>query len=213
MSNVGSCPFYRVPVNLNIGRGLGHCDLEGSQAICEGDSQCCDKPDAMRKQLLEQKKKISNGARDENHGKDPLRCKVLVVDDEEPMRKLIVALLSEKGHECITANNGAEAVNKVYQNKFDAVITDIAMPEMDGLTLTKTLLSIYPNLPIMVMTGYASEYSPESVITAGARDFVEKPFSFDEIILRFNKMMYDHQVLLRMQEKLKEGFLGSQRTS
>ena len=204
MTKVGGCPFYRDPVSRNIGRGLGHCDLEGGQTICEGDIQCCDKPDALKRQLLERKKMISHHGGKEKQGENPLHCRILVVDDEEQMRTLIVALLSRQGHECITARNGVEALNKIYQNKCDAVITDIAMPEMDGIALTKALLSLYPNLPVMVMTGYTNEYSPESVITAGARDFIEKPFSYDELILRFNKMMHDHGILLRMHGKLKE---------
>lgn len=213
MSNLGKCPFYRDPVSLNSGIGLGHCDLEGNQAICEGDFQCCDKPDTLQEQLLERKKMISDDEGEENQRKNPLNCRILVVDDEEQMREFIVGLLSTYGHECVTASNGDEALIKIYQNKCDAVITDIAMPEMDGITLTKTLLSLYPNLPIMVMTGYTTEYSPESVITAGARDFIEKPFSIDELILRFNKMMHDHGILLRMQEKLNEMFLDSKVTS
>ena len=65
--------------------------------------------------------------------------KALQVDDEQPMRKLIVSLLSRKGHQCITANNGIEALDKISENKFNAIITDFVMPEMDGIALTKEL--------------------------------------------------------------------------
>ena len=119
--------------------------------------------------------------------------KILVVDDEEPMRKLIVSLLSPKGHQCVTANNGREALDKFMETKFDALITDIVMPEMDGITLTEELSKHYQNLPVMVMTGYTEEYSAETAIASGAREFINKPFSISEFLIRFDKMMRDHK--------------------
>jgi diguanylate cyclase (GGDEF)-like protein len=119
--------------------------------------------------------------------------KILVVDDEEQMRKLIVSLLSPKGHQCVTANNGREALDKFMETKFDALITDIVMPEMDGITLTEELSKHYQNLPVMVMTGYTEEYSAETAIASGAREFINKPFSISEFLIRFDKMMRDHK--------------------
>ena len=119
--------------------------------------------------------------------------KILVVDDEEPTRKLIVSLLSPKGHQCVTANNGREALDKMMETKFDALITDIVMPEVDGITLTKELSKHYQNLPVMVMTGYTEDYSAETAIASGAREFINKPFSISEFIIRFDKMMCDHK--------------------
>jgi diguanylate cyclase (GGDEF)-like protein len=119
--------------------------------------------------------------------------KILVVDDEEPMRKLIVSLLSTKGHQCVTASNGLEALDKIMEAKYDALITDIVMPEMDGLALTKELSKHYQSLPVMIMTGHADEYSAETAIASGAREFISKPFSISEFIIRFDKMMCDHK--------------------
>jgi diguanylate cyclase (GGDEF)-like protein len=119
--------------------------------------------------------------------------KILIVDDEEPTRKLIVSLLSPKGHQCVTANNGREALDKMMETKFDALITDIVMPEVDGITLTKELSKYYQNLPVMVITGYTEEYSAESAIASGAREFIYKPFAISEFLIRFDKMMRDHK--------------------
>ncbi len=119
--------------------------------------------------------------------------RVLVVDDEEPIRKLITNILSLRGHQYVTANDGHEALEKMMERKFDAVITDIAMPQMDGLALTKEISTRDQNLPIMVMTGYAEEYPPETAITSGAREFIRKPFSVSEFIIRFDQMMRDHE--------------------
>ena len=213
MSIFKKCPFYRDSETLAVGRGLGHCDLCG-QAICEGDIQFCENPEELSKELLKQKE---NEVRKDKGVEDPQKklshYKVLVVDDNEPLRKTVVAFLSRQGHQCETAGNGIEALNTIHESKFDAVITDIIMPEMDGITLTKELLSLHPDLPIMIMTGHSKEYPTESAISAGARDFIEKPFSYDGFILRFNKMMNDHEISLKIEAKQKEMLFHMQRES
>jgi len=104
-------------------------------------------------------------------------------------------------------------LDKIGHEKFDAVITDIVMPGMDGIALTKKLLGLYPILPIMIVTGYSKDYPAESALAAGARDFIGKPFRYDELILRFNKMMSDHEILLRIDAKQKEMLFHIQRES
>jgi len=212
MSILKKCPFYRDSKNLAIGRGLGHCDLFGL-GICEGDIRFCEKPDLLRKRLSEQQRNEVCKNEREQRQKNPSKYKILVVDDQESVRTLIAILLSQQGHQCITANNGVEALNKMIQNGCDAVITDIVMPEKDGITLTKELLSMYPKLPVLVMTGHGKEYSTESALMAGARDFVGKPFSNDEFILRFNKMMRDQEISLEIEAKQRGILFQSQRES
>jgi len=213
MSIFKKCTFYRDSESVNVGIGLGHCDLFG-QAICGGDIQFCQNPEALRKELLEQKQKELQTNKEEGNQKEKLsNYKVLVVEDEEPLRKIVVAFLSRHGHQCITASNGVEALSKIHRDKVDAVITDIAMPQMNGIDLTKELLSLYPKLPIMVMTGYTQEYPAELAIKAGARDFIGKPFSYEEFILRFNKMMTDNEILLQVEVKEREMFFHIPRAS
>ncbi len=122
---------------------------------------------------------------------------ILVVDDQEDVRKLIVTLFTKIGHHCITAGDGFEALKQANENKIDAVITDIAMPGMDGITLVKELLKKERNIPVLVLTGY-DEYSAQDALAAGARDFLKKPFTITEIVLRFQRMMHDHENLLRL---------------
>ena len=119
--------------------------------------------------------------------------KILVVDDEEQMRKLIATLLSQKGHQCLTANNGREALDKIMETRVDALIIDVVMPEMDGITLAEELSKDYKNLPVMIMTGHANENSAETAFTSGAREFIKKPFSISEFLIRLDKMMRDHR--------------------
>ena len=144
---------------------------------------------------------------------ESIHYRVLVVDDEEPIRKLIATMLSQQGHQCITASNGIEALDKIMEAKFDALITDIVMPEMDGIALTKEMVKLYPDLPILIITGHAEEYSAKSAIAAGAREFIKKPFSLLEFIIRFDKMMRDHETLCKMKEKYSKMLFNLQRNS
>lgn len=207
------CPFYRDSETFSMGRGLGHCDLYG-QITCEGEIQFCQNPRELRIELSKQRlNEIVQDKGAEGKDKNPRHYKVLVVDDQEQLRKLVVAFLSRQGHQCETAANGIEALNIMQKDKFDAVIADIVMPKMDGITLTKELLHLYPNLPIMVMTGHSREFPTNSAISVGARDFIEKPFSQEGLILRFNKMMSDHEILMKIKEKQKEILLQMQAES
>jgi len=101
--------------------------------------------------------------------------------------------LAQKGHQCIAVSNGFEALDRIKKNKFDAAVVDIVMPEMDGLALTRELSKNYQTLPVMIMTGHVDEYSPETAIALGAKEFITKPFSIAEFIIRFHKMMHDHR--------------------
>jgi DNA-binding response OmpR family regulator len=95
----------------------------------------------------------------------------------------------------VVAIDGNDALDKANKNKFDAVITDIIMPGMDGITLARELSEQYHNLPIMILTGYDDPYSPATAVAAGAREFIKKPFSVVEFAIRFHKMMRDHEFL------------------
>ncbi len=141
------------------------------------------------------------------------KYKILVVDDEDSIRELIVTLLSDQGHQCLAAGDGADALNNARQIEFDAVITDIVMPELNGIALTRGLLKLYPKLPIMIMTGYSKGYSTELAVTAGAREFIGKPFRNDEFILRFDKMMRDQEISLEIEAKQTDMLLRVQKDS
>ena len=115
--------------------------------------------------------------------------KVLIVDDEEMARNFLVSLLSRYGHTCEVAKDGLEALEKVEKHVFDAMLIDIVIPRIDGITLTKKVIESHPDISVMVMTDYADEHPVRSAIAAGAREFIKKPFSIDEFMIRFDKMM------------------------
>ena len=137
----------------------------------------------------------------ENQRMESSKYTFLVVDDEELMRYLVVSYLSKLGHSCLTAVDGADALDKIKNNKIDAVITDIKLPNMDGMALTGEISRQYPDLPIMVMTAFDEEYSEGTAISVGAREFLKKPFTLDEFAVRLNKLINDAEVLKRLKRE------------
>jgi CheY-like chemotaxis protein len=129
------------------------------------------------------------------------KYRILVVDDEELMRNMVVAFLSKLGHSCLTAIDGVDALEKMKRNKVDAVVTDIKMPNMDGITLIGEVLREYPGIPIMVMTAFEEEYSAGIAVSVGAREFIKKPFSLDEFAIRLHKMINDAEALRRLKSE------------
>jgi hypothetical protein len=94
MSIFKKCTFYRDAQSLVIGTGLGHCDLLG-QAICEGDIKFCENPQKLMKELSEQKRKgLEKNKKEANQGKKSSHYNVLVVDDREALRRMVVIFLS-----------------------------------------------------------------------------------------------------------------------
>jgi len=101
---------------------------------------------------------------------------VLVVDDNEDIRETLALVLSGCGYRCESAKNGVEAMQRVRRARFDAVVTDLEMPEMDGIALTRELRQSFSNLPVMIMTGHSDDDHRETAFRAGAREFLGKPF-------------------------------------
>jgi DNA-binding NtrC family response regulator len=130
---------------------------------------------------------------------------ILVVDDEELIRNLVVTVLSRGGHSGVTAMNGMDALHKMKGNRFDAVITDIKMPEMDGIILTREISKQNAQLPVMVMTAFDEEYSAGTAISCGAREFIIKPFSPDEFIIRLHKMIKESETIKQTKKEEESG--------
>jgi len=127
------------------------------------------------------------------------KYKVLIVDDEPAMRNIVATLLSSDGHLCYIASDGIEALNRAEREYFDAVITDVSMPHMDGIALTRELRKRYPSIAVAVMTGFSNQYAAEDVNAVGAGDFLNKPFAIDEFSARFAEMMHAHETLRQTQ--------------
>lgn len=109
-------------------------------------------------------------------------ARLLIAEDEEPVRKLLARALSVDGHSVETAADGAEALDRLTQDTpFDLLLTDIRMPVMDGIALALAAARDFPGLPIVMMTGYASEKERAQGLDRLVREVVLKPFTLDEI--------------------------------
>ena len=129
---------------------------------------------------------------------EPSKYTILIVEDEELIRRFIVTFLSQLGYSSVSALDGVDALDRMKEHKIDAVITDIKMPKMDGIILTKEISTQYPGIPVMVMTAFDEEYSAGTAIFFGAREFIKKPFSPEEFAIRLSKMLGDSQTMGRM---------------
>jgi two-component system, NtrC family, response regulator AtoC len=102
---------------------------------------------------------------------------LLVVDDEETVRRFLAITLEEEGHIVATAADGVEALALLRERSFHVVLADLTMPRMDGMTLLKTIRRDFPETEVIVLTGYGSVESAVSAMKAGAFEFLEKPLS------------------------------------
>jgi two-component system KDP operon response regulator KdpE len=114
--------------------------------------------------------------------------RVLVADDEPAIRKVVRDALEREGHEVATAIDGREALERFEQGAFDLVITDLAMPHVDGLELVKELRRRSP-LPILVLTVRDEEREKVRLLDEGADDYVTKPFGVAELVARTRALL------------------------
>ncbi len=115
---------------------------------------------------------------------------ILVVDDEENIREIITEFLDTLGYSVVSAKDGEEALRMCTKYSFDLVVTDIRMPKLNGLKLLQMLKQIFPNLPVILMTGYQPSKSQEEAMTTKADAYLLKPFSLSslrEILLKVIK--------------------------
>ena len=115
----------------------------------------------------------------------PIR--VLVVDDEQLVRDLLVSYLDSIGFVVETAQDGLKGLEKYTGGDFDLVITDLSMPNMDGLELMKELREIDDEAVVLMITGYPTIGTAVEAIKQGAADYITKPFTLDEVKIRIDK--------------------------
>jgi two-component system, cell cycle response regulator CpdR len=109
--------------------------------------------------------------------------RVLIADDEESMRLLVARAIAMDGHEIVTAQDGAEALDILAREDgaFDLLLTDIQMPVMDGIALALSAARDFPNLTVLLMTGFADQRERASNLNAIVHDVITKPFSVTDI--------------------------------
>ncbi len=122
--------------------------------------------------------------------------RILVVDDEAPIREMLKKGLSQMGgHLVEVARNGFEAIEKIENDIFDLVLTDMKMPGMDGMELLKASRGAKPDVMVMLMTAHGSIETAVEAMKLGATDYVTKPIDLNELILRISKANKEHLLI------------------
>ena len=109
--------------------------------------------------------------------------RVLIADDEDSMRLLVARAIAMDGHEIVTAQDGAEALDILTREDgaFDLLLTDIQMPVMDGIALALSAARDFPDLTVLLMTGFADQRERASNLDAIVHDVITKPFSVADL--------------------------------
>jgi signal transduction histidine kinase/CheY-like chemotaxis protein len=135
--------------------------------------------------------------------------KILIVDDDPETVGLLEMICSPMGLICESAENGRAAIDVLKKKAFDLVITDMVMPEVDGMSLLLHIKENYPSTKVICITGYAAEHDFVRVINAGASDFIEKPFPKMELEAKL-KRVFREKALLNSYQKEIESHLTAQ---
>ena len=116
--------------------------------------------------------------------------KILIVDDEPDMLKLLSMILREKtSYEITTTNNPIEAKELAKQGGFDLVISDLKMPGLDGMEIIDAVKKIDEDIPVIIITAFASVESASEAIQKGGFDFITKPFRKEQILFTIDKAL------------------------
>lgn len=134
--------------------------------------------------------------------------RILVVDDDAFIRKLIGIHLKKEGFEALYANDGLEALNLLQQELFDLAIVDVMMPKMDGISLTKRLTEI--GIPVLMLTAKTTLEDKEKGFLAGADDYMVKPFEPKELLFRVRAILRRFQKIERSQTKISNMLIDRQ---
>jgi two-component system response regulator AtoC len=131
------------------------------------------------------------------------RKKLLIIDDEENMLHMLEALLSRSGYDISSTRSGSEALVYMQHHKFDFILCDVRMPEMDGFSFLEKTLEKHVDATIIMMSAYGNIDIAIAAMKAGAYDFISKPFKKDEVLLTLKKA--EEREYLRQENKTLRG--------
>ena len=122
--------------------------------------------------------------------------RILVAEDDEPVRALVARALLENGHDVMTVPDGAAALDMLIQEqgRFDLLLADIKMPVMDGIALALATARDYPDVTILLMTGYADQRERAHGLEALIHDVIVKPLSVEGIRAAVDKALAGERV-------------------
>ncbi|MBD3233502.1 MAG: response regulator [candidate division Zixibacteria bacterium] len=114
---------------------------------------------------------------------------VLIVDDEQFIVEILETTLMREGFTTLSANNGLQALNVLEKERVDAIISDILMPEMNGMELLANVKDKYPSVPVLIITGFSNKYSKDNILAEGADGYITKPFKNIEIVNKVKSLL------------------------
>ncbi|MDD5085360.1 MAG: sigma-54 dependent transcriptional regulator [Candidatus Omnitrophica bacterium] len=138
-----------------------------------------------------------------------LKKKVFIIDDEAPMRRLIKDALDKKGFETFAFASPLEALDKLAKEEPPIVISDIRMPEMDGIEFLKRVKNYNPEINVILITGYGSLDTAVRAIRGGALDYILKPFRIEALENAIEKALHEHKLTApdkKVREKLRKRY-------
>jgi two-component system response regulator HydG len=122
------------------------------------------------------------------------RARILVVDDERAMAEMLADGLADRGYQATALSSSEEAKERLRAEPYDALVTDLRMPGVDGLALLAEARRVAPDLPVIVMTAYGAVDSAVESIRRGASHYLTKPFKLDELCLFLDRLLDERQV-------------------
>ncbi len=125
-------------------------------------------------------------------------AKILVVDDDKRLADNMVEYLTKFGYQAVAAYGGREALAKFEQGDFQLVITDLKMPEMDGMELFDAVNKLDSRVMVMVITGYGTIGSAVDAIKRGSYDYIPKPFKMEELEVIVNRALERHTLFRQL---------------
>ncbi len=117
------------------------------------------------------------------------RARILIVDDDESIRKTLKAILEEVGHEVDTAPNGRQATRKCKTRFYNLALIDIRLPDMEGTTLLTQIGNMTPKMRKIIITGYPSLQNAVEALNRGADAYIVKPFDLTEVLQTIRKQL------------------------
>ena len=127
---------------------------------------------------------------------------LLIVDDMAPIRDIVKRVCAVEGYGCFEAANGQEALAVLEKERIHLVLTDVVMPEMDGIALTERIVKDF-DASVIFLTGYVDNFNYEDAIEKGASDFVQKPFKIKELTIRIKRVLRERALSHKLQESVR----------
>ena len=143
--------------------------------------------------------------------------KILIVDDELNMRLVLTAMLKKEGYEIASAADGSEALSILKSGPIDAVITDLKMPNVDGMELLNHMNDKHPALPVIIITAHGTVATAVKALKKGALDYITKPFDLDELKNVISKAMKtrtlkENELFLPPEDIERAGIIGTSKS-